>query len=134
MKRDDDINLKMYFTFAASSPVITKQPVDVNVTLYNSASFICAARSFGSVKLTWRRVNYSLPITATVTEEQSLNELSSTLTISEVVGYYSGQYYCAVENKVGKTSSQIVNLHVNQSKICCITLSHTATYLNAYNN
>ena len=102
--------------FAVSLPRITTQPVDVNVSLYTSASFTCAARGFRLIKIVWKRINYSLPITANVVEKKSLNMFSSTLKISEITGFYSGQYYCVAENKAGKVTSQIVNLHVNKSK------------------
>ena len=101
-----------------SSPTITKQPDDVNVTVYNSASFVCTACGYGSLKIVWKRVNYTLPITADVTEEESLNQFTSTLRISEIVGYYSGQYYCIAENKAGKVISQVADLHVQKSKGC----------------
>ena len=101
-----------------SLPGITSQSDDVNVTtLCNSASFVCTARGYGLIKIGWKRVTYTLPITADVTEEKSLNELSSTLTISEIFGYYSGQYYCIVENEAGKVTSRIVNLCVKTSKV-----------------
>ncbi len=109
-------NYFFMFTFVVSSPIIIKQPDDVNVAVYNSASFMCAACGYGSIKIVWKRVNYTLPITADVTEEESLNQLTSTLRISEIVGYYSGQYYCIAENKAGKVTSKVVNLHVQQSK------------------
>ena len=108
-------NNNFYFYFAVSSPVIVKQPVDVNVTLCKSASFICTAHGFGLTKITWKRVNYSVPIRASVKEERSSNNLSSTLKIFEVDGYYSGQYYCVAENGAGKIASQIAHLHVKQS-------------------
>ena len=105
-----------------SLPRITKQPDDVNVTTScSSASFVCTASGYG-IKIMWKRVTYTLPVTADVTEVKSLNELSSILTISEVVSYYSGQYYCIVENEVGNVTSRIVNLCVKSSKV------------NAYNN
>ena len=101
-----------------SLPRITRQPDDVNVTtLCNSASFVRTARGYGLTKIVWKRVNYTLPVTADVTEETSLNKLSSTLTISEVVGYYSGQYYCIVENEAGNVTSRIVDLCVKTSKV-----------------
>ena len=101
-----------------SLPRITKQPDDVNTTtLCNIASFVCTARGYGLIKIVWKRVNYTLPVTADVTEEKSLNELSSTLTISEIVGYYSGQYYCIVENEAGNITSKIVNLCIKTSKV-----------------
>ena len=78
---------------------------------------MCTARAYGLIRIVWKRVNYTLPVTATVTERKSLNKLSSTLTISEIVGYYSGQYYCIAENEVGKVISKFVNLHVKTSKV-----------------
>ena len=108
----------LYKFFTASLPKIMRQPDDVNVTtLCNAASFVCTARGYGLIKIVWKRVNYSLPVTADVTEEKSLNEISSTLTISEIVGYYSGQYYCIVENEAGNVTSRIVNLCVKTSKV-----------------
>ena len=83
--------------------------------MYKSASFSCVARSFGLVQIVWKRVKYSLPVTADVTVEKSLNEVSSTLTINKIVGYYSGQYYCVAENEAGKVTSQIANLHVQSN-------------------
>ena len=104
--------------FAVSLPKITRQPDDVNVTTScNSASFVCTARGYGLTKIVWKRINYTLPVTADVTEEKSLNEISSILTISEIVGYYSGQYYCIVENKAGNITSRIVKLCVKTSKV-----------------
>ena len=105
----------VYFTFAVSTPSITHQPDDVNVTVYKSALFSCVAHGFGLVQVVWKRVDYNLPITANVTEERSLNGLSSTLKIINIVGYYSGQYYCVAENEAGKTTSQTANLHVQSN-------------------
>ena len=78
---------------------------------------MCTARGYGLIKIVWKRVTYTLPVTADVTEEKSFNELSSTLTISEISGYYSGQYYCIVENKAGKVTSRITTLYVKTSKV-----------------
>ena len=99
----------------------------MNVTVYNSASFVCIAHGYGSIKIVWKRVNYTLPITADVTVEESLNQFTSTLRISEIVGYYSGQYYCFAENKAGKAISQVANLHVQKSRgyNCCVIHSYT---------
>ena len=78
---------------------------------------MCTARAYGLIRIVWKRVNYTLPVTATVTERKSFNELTSTLTIFEIVGYYSGQYYCIAENEAGKVISKFVNLHVKTSKV-----------------
>ena len=60
-----------------------------------------------------------MPVTENVTEEKSLNGISSFLKITKTVGYYSGQYYCVAENKVGKVISQTANLHVQGYNACC---------------
>ena len=77
----------MCFTITVSLPRII-------ATVYKSASFTCTVCGFGLMKVIWKRINCSLPITSHVTAERSFNKLSSTLKISDIVGYYSGQYYC----------------------------------------
>jgi len=58
------------FYFIVSSPEISRQPEDVNVTMYETASFKCTAYGFGPIKIVWKRFNYILPTTADVTEER----------------------------------------------------------------
>ena len=53
-----------------------------------------------------------MPVMAEVTEETSLNKITSILKITKTAGYYSGQYYCVAENKVGEVISEIANLYV----------------------
>ena len=93
------------------------QPDDVNVSVYKSASFKCSAHGFGLTKILWKRINYTLPATADVYEEKSLNTSSSTLMISEITGYHSGWYYCVAENAAEEVTSHIAKLHVTQSKL-----------------
>ena len=109
--------MKQMFT---GPPTITTHPRH-QLTICNSASFTCAARGFGVIKVTWKRVDYELPITAYVTEKKSLNVLYSTLNFNNIVGYYSGQYYCIAENEAGMVTSQAATLHV-QSKITCVSM------------
>ena len=89
-----------------------KQPSNININLYRSVSFECIACGFGALQISWRRVEHNMPITAEITEQISIYEISSILKISEVVGYYSGQYYCIVTSKDGSVVSQTSNLHV----------------------
>jgi len=102
---------------AVSLPTIVKQPDDEHVTIHKSATFYCIAHGFRLKKILWKRIKQNLPITAVVKEEKSLNTISSILKITEIVGYYSGQYYCVVENEAGKVTSQIANLHVQGSYV-----------------
>ena len=64
------------------------------------------------MKLVWKRVEQNMPITAVVTEEKLLNEISSILEITKAVGYYGGKYYCVAENEIGSVVSQTANLYV----------------------
>ena len=56
-----------------------------------------------------------MPVTAEVTEETSLNKITSILKITKTAGYYSGQYYCVAENEVGEVISEIANLYVQST-------------------
>ena len=124
----------LLFTFTVSLPKFSKQPDDVNVTVCNSASFVCTARGYGLVKITWKRVNYALPITAEVTQEESLNQITSTLKIFEIIGYYSGQYYCVAANRDVEIASQIVNLHVTKSMYCTVCYcQHLSSAITSHN-
>ena len=100
-------------------PRISKHPSDMNVNVYESVSFKCSAHGFGEIKIIWKRINHNMPITAVtvVTEEKSLNSISSILKITKSVGYYSGQYYCVAESKAGKVASQTANLHVQGNNV-----------------
>ena len=53
-----------------------------------------------------------MPVTAEVTEEKSLNNITSILKITKTAGYYAGQYLCVGKNEVGKVVSQTAHLHV----------------------
>ena len=88
----------------------------MNINIDEPVSFKCTAHGFGIIKVMWRRTVYNIPATAEVTEEKSLNKISSILKITKTIGYYSGQYYCVAENEVGKVLSQTANLHVQGNK------------------
>ena len=91
----------------------------MNITVHDSVLFKCTAHGFGTTNIIWKRVKYNMPVTAEITEGKSLNEISSILKITKTVGYYSGQYYCIAENKVGNVISQTANLHVQGYNTCC---------------
>ena len=84
----------------------------MTINFYESVTFKCTAHGFGVLKIVWKRVKYHMPVMAEVTEEKSLNKITSILKITKTAGYYSGQYYCVAENQVGKVVSQVANLHV----------------------
>ena len=88
-------------------PVIKKQPKSTVVEANSVAVFDCTASSYGTASITWKRMKSQLPITATVTVNKSLNEISSVLRIEKTIGYYEGYYYCVMENSVGKVNSSL---------------------------
>ena len=94
----------------------------MKIDVYESVSFKCTAHGYGDLKIVWRRKKYTIPVTAKITEEKSLNKISSILKITKSVGYYSGQYYCVAENEVGKVVSQTATLHVQGNKCTLICL------------
>ena len=102
----------------------------MNITVHDSVLFKCSAHvlfkctahGFGTINIFWKRVKYNMPVIAEVFERKSLNGISSILNITKTVGYYSGQYYCVAENKVGKVISQTANLHVQGYNACCALL------------
>ena len=93
----------------------------MNINIHEPVSFKCTAHGFGIIKVMWRRSIYNIPVTAQVTEEKSLNKISSILKITTTVGYYSGQYYCVAENEAGRIFSPTANLHVKGKK--CVSWS-----------
>ena len=56
-----------------------------------------------------------MPITAELTEEMSVNSVTSILKFTRTAGHYSGQYYCVVKNGIKEVFSQIANLSVQGS-------------------
>ena len=93
-------------------PTILEQPNNMTINFYKLVSFRCTAQGFGVLKIVWKRVKHKMPVTAKVTEEKSLNKITSILKIAKTAVYYSGQYYCVAENQVGKVNSWTAKLHV----------------------
>ena len=96
-------------------PTILEQPNNMTINVYESVSLKCTVHGFGVLKVIWKRVKHHMPVTAEVTEEKSLNKITSILKITKTAGYYNGQYYCVAENQVGKVVSQIANLCIQGS-------------------
>ena len=90
-------------------------PSSTNVVFYSSAQFSCTARGFRLTSVVWKKVSSQrLPSTATVTTVSSgTNEIISKLSIIEIIGYYSGQYFCEVRNSAGTATSLPATLNVN---------------------
>ena len=71
----------------------------------NVAILECAAISYGTASITWKKLNAQLPVTANITVTKSLNEITSVLRIQKTIKYYEGNYYCVIENSVGQVQS-----------------------------
>ena len=84
----------------------------MNINVLTSVSFTCTAQSFGKLKIVWKRVKHNMPVTAEVTEEKTLNKITSILKFTKTIGYYSGQYYCVAEGEVGEVASRTANLYI----------------------
>ena len=105
------------FSLTVSPPKIIKQPSRANVQYYSTVTFTCTVEAFGYTTVVWRKVGSILPISATVKNTPSLNEVSSILTITGVAGYYGGFYYCIAMNQAGSTLSNNAELIVQGTAI-----------------
>ena len=102
--------------FIVGKPVIVKQPVHVtvDVTDVDVAVIDCVVSSYGDVKITWNKLNSTLPNSAVVDNEpKSVNEIRSVLRIPNVIGYYKGYYYATIKNSAGEINSTVVYLNVS---------------------
>ena len=99
------IRILTYLYFIVTSPLITRQPRSTVVEAGNVAVFECAAVSYGTTSITWKKMNARLPITTSVTTQRLLNEITSVLRIQKTIKYYEGNYYCVIENSVGQVQS-----------------------------
>ena len=90
-------------------------PTASTVTFFGSVQFSCVIRSYDLSNVIWKKVgSQKLPYTASTTNTSSnINEIVSVLTITEVIGYYSGQYFCEAKNSAGTTTSSLATLNVN---------------------
>ena len=115
-----------YLLFTVSLPTIISQPRSIVVDVYNVAIFECTARSYGYVSITWRRLNFELPVTANVVTNKSSNEITSILRIEKSVGHHKGSYYCVVENKAGRVNSALAYFNITGKPL------YICTYLCIY--
>ena len=126
--------IKLPISIAVSMPTISEQPNNMSINFYESVLFKCSASGFGVLQIVWKRIEHNMPLTAEVTEEKSLNKITSILKITKATGYYSGQYYCDAKNEVGEVISQIANLHVqgntNPLAASLFMLNQAANYYN----
>ena len=109
----------IYCVFLVSLPDILGHPNPSMAAFYSSVQFSCVARGFELRTIDWKKADSPrLPFTASVTNTSSnVNEIVSVLTITEVIGYYSGQYFCEAKNSAGTATSFPANLTVNGMRV-----------------
>lgn len=103
------------YCILVSPPEILSHPISSAIAFYNSVQFSCAVRGFRLISIVWKKAgSQRLPSTFTITNTSSnINEIISILTITEVIGYYSGEYFCEAKNSAGTTTSSSATLSVN---------------------
>jgi len=85
----------------AVAPQITRQPVSVEATSGETVAFTVEATGTEPLNYQWWYGETRVP-----------GALSSTLTLSNVQPYYSGNYYVVVANMAGAVTSEVVTLSV----------------------
>ena len=104
-------HILLYYT--VGQPVIVKHPDSSSVPVFKTTTFSCTAKGYNITDILWQKVGSSrLPSTIKTVMKQSLNEVTSILTITVAAGYYSGKYYCIASNKAGKAYSKNATLFV----------------------
>ena len=103
----------MVYIILAFLPNITEHPQSVTIDAYETVVFKCKSKLLGSVQFFWQKSGSSrLPRTASITNTRSHDEITSILTITKAMTYYSGNYYCYVKNEIGERSSSQAELQV----------------------
>ena len=102
----------MLFYTLVSPPVIRKHPTPEKATVYSSITFKCKVEGHGAINVEWRKLGSALPVTATVSNANLTNGVSSILKITKLVGFYAGMYYCVASNQAGQTTSKYAKLSV----------------------
>ena len=101
----------------ASPPIIIKHPENETVRVFSSVTFECIVEGYGYINVEWRKLGTALPNTAAVSNTNFTNGVSSVLTITNIISYYSGMYFCAASNLAGGNISKYAKLSVEGTQI-----------------
>jgi len=87
-------------------PQIIVQPQNTTAAEPFGAHFTCSANGYGTIKLEWYKANVqeNLPSKVTISEEHSLEKVTSILFIPHVVLEDEGGYFCTA--KIGRVSTK----------------------------
>ena len=86
----------------------------MNVTVTQTAVFICIGQGYGYVDVMWFRANSnrSPPGRSTVTTEDNFTTITSILIIPDVNDNTPSRYRCRYSNSGGETDSSIARLTI----------------------
>ena len=91
----------------------TTHPSPVTTGVHADVAFTCKARGLGPIDLTWVKNGSSLPAERhKVLVDQKQHDITSTLTIQNVIGYDIGYYYCVATNYAENITSESAFLNV----------------------
>lgn len=90
-------------TYLVAPPIITRQPINQNITALQSVAFTCEATGF-EIQYKWKRNNGSVT---------GGTPLQSSIIIFRATPLDEDQYYCVAMNGGGYAFSNNVTLSVN---------------------
>ena len=95
------------------APQIIKQPTNTTAAKPFGAHFTCTANGYGTIKIFWKKAtttNGTIPAKAAITEERSLESVTSRLFIPNVILEDEGGYYCSAWIDLKSVSSKTAYL------------------------
>ena len=107
-------------------PEVSISPLTVITNAYSNVTFNCIGRGFGKITVNWRRKEYLLTAKARIDTSYYDHQISSKMTISNVVELHSGEYCCSMSNDIGNSEDSCATLDVKGTKSlssCCYTVS-----------
>ena len=82
------------------------------VGVFSIITFECKVQGYGYIKVEWKKCRSALPKALIVKNNNLINGVSSTLTITNTAGYYGGIYWCVATNEGGRATSNYTKLSV----------------------
>ena len=67
-----------------SPPLVIQQPANSKVSIFGQVTFQCTVQAVGETAVIWKKDQSPLPVTATINNITSLNEVTSVLKITGV--------------------------------------------------
>ena len=131
--------LQTLLLHAVPAPQIIRQPVNTTAAKPFGAHFTCTANGYGSIRILWKSTtdNGTTLVKATITEERSLESVTSTLFIPDVVLADEGGYYCTAWIERVSASSQTaylkeIGMYIVTGTCKCAHLHSLSAYMAMY--